>query len=117
MHEFSIMSYLLEMVEAEARQCGASRVIAINLVMGERASVIDDSLLFHFDLLTPGTLAAGARLNVRRTPMSFHCVGCGKNYIPVVGTFECPTCGKVGTLTSDGSELLVESIEIETDTP
>jgi len=117
MHEFSIMSYLLEMVEEEARHCGASRVVAINLVMGERASVIDDSLLFHFDLLTPGTVAEGARLNVRRTRMSFHCRRCGEDYIPAVGTFECPICGQVGTVTSDGSELLVESIEIETDPP
>lgn len=117
MHEFSIMSYLLEMVEEEAQQCGARRVVAINLVMGERASVLDDSLLFHFDLLTPGTVAEGARLNVRRTRMSFHCAGCGADYSPAVGTFDCPTCGQVGTVTSDGSELLVESIEIETDTP
>lgn len=117
MHEFSIMSYLLELVEDEARQCGASRVVAINMVMGERASVIDDSLLFHFDLLTPGTVAEGARLNVRHTRMRFHCAACGEAYTPAVGTFECPTCGKVGSVTSDGSELLVESIEIETDTP
>ena len=117
MHEFSIMSYLLELVEDEARRCGAKRVVAINLVMGERASVFDDSLLFHFDLLTPGSVAEGAQLNVRRTRMSFHCDGCGVAYVPAVGTFECPACGKVGTMTGDGSERLVESIEIETDAP
>ncbi len=117
MHEFSIMSYLLEMVEEEARECGATRVLAINLVIGERASVIDDSLLFHFDLLTPGTVVEGAKLNVRRTHMSFHCEECAREYSPPVGTFECPTCGKVGRVTSDGTELLVESIEIETDIP
>src|ERR1043165_2868073 len=113
MHELSVMSYLLETVEEKAREIGARRVLAINLVLGERASVIDDSLLFYFDYLTPGTLAEGARLNVRRTPMRFHCAGCAQDYSPVDDTFRCPTCGTVGRVTADGSELLIESIEVE----
>ena len=107
------MSYLLETVEDKAREIGARRVLAINLVMGDRASVIDDSLLFYFDMLTPGTLAEGARLNVRRTAMRFHCVGCARDYSPVDDTFRCPTCRTVGHVTDDGSELLIESIEVE----
>lgn len=113
MHELSVMSYLLETVEAEARQRGARKVLSINLVMGERASVVDDSLLFYFDLLTPGTLADGARLNVRRTEMRFHCERCGQDYTPADIDFDCPVCGMVGQVTDAGTELLVESIEIE----
>ncbi len=108
------MSYLLEAVEAEAEQIGALRVLAINVVMGERASVFDDSLLFYFDLLTPGTRAAGARLNVRRTAMSFFCAGCDRDYTHVDDTFRCPHCLTVGQVTNDGTELLIESIEVET---
>ena len=78
-------------MEEQARQAGASRVLAINLVMGERASVFDDLLLFYFDLLTPGTLAEGAQLNVRRTPMRFHCAACDRDYTPRGRTFRCPT--------------------------
>jgi len=107
------MSYLLESVEEQARLHGARKVVSINLVMGERASVVDDSLLFYFDMLTPGTLADGARLVIRRTPMQFSCAGCGKNYHPSGADFACPECSQVGQVTSDGSELLIESIEIE----
>jgi hydrogenase nickel incorporation protein HypA/HybF len=113
MHELAVMSYLLESVEEQARRAGASKVLAINLVIGERASVFDDSLLFYFDLLTPDTLAAGAHLNVRRTAMSFHCAACERDYSPVGDTFSCPTCGVVGQVTDDGTEMLIESIEIE----
>ncbi len=70
MHELSIMSYLLESVEAEARQRGARKVLAINLVLGERAG-IDDSLLFYFDLLTPGTLAGALQISA-----AWPCGGC-----------------------------------------
>ena len=114
MHELSIMSYMLEVVEEQAREVGASKVLAINLVMGERSSVIDDSLLFYFDMLTPGTVAEGARINIRRTSMRFHCNTCNDDYSPAGADFCCPHCGTVGQVTDDGSELLIESIEVET---
>ncbi len=113
MHEMSVMSYLLETVQAEALEHGARKVLAVNLVMGDRASMVDDSLLFYFDLLAPGTLAEGAHLNVRRTPMRFKCEGCCSDYSPRGAAFDCPSCGQVGHVTDDGSELLIESIEID----
>jgi hydrogenase nickel incorporation protein HypA/HybF len=113
LHELSVMSYLLEAVEEQARQHGASKVLAINLVIGERASVIDDSLLYYFDMLTPGTVVEGARLNTRHTRMRFHCPSCDQEYTRAGDNFCCPRCGEVGQVTADGSELLIESIEIE----
>jgi hydrogenase nickel incorporation protein HypA/HybF len=115
MHEYSIMCYLLEAVETQAKKSGASRVLAINLQVGERAGV-DDSLAFYFEQMTPDTVAEGARLNIRRTAMRFACASCAKEYSPppARGDFACPRCGDIGQLVSDGSELLIESIEIET---
>lgn len=114
MHELSVMTYLVESVDGHAREIGAKRVLAINLVVGERTSFVDDSLLFYFDMLTPGTLAEGSQLNVRRTFMRFHCGQCARDYRPTGANFRCPTCDTVGQVTDDGSELLIESLEIET---
>lgn len=114
MHELSVMTYLLDTVEEQARRAGARKVCAINLVVGERASFVDDSLLFYFDFLTPGRLCEGARLNIRRTQMSFHCASCGGDYAPAEGHFRCPRCDRPGQITSDGREMLIESMEIET---
>lgn len=114
MHELSIMKYLLESVQAKAEELGATRVRSINLVVGERTGALDDSLLFYFDMLTPSTLVEGALLNIRRTRMLFYCDKCDQDFTPDVGAFECPRCGAVGTLTDDASELLIESIEIDT---
>lgn len=107
------MTYMLEAVEEEALKLGARRVTAINLVVGEHAG-IDDSLLFYFDMLTPDTLAEGAQLNMRRTRMSFRCEGCDDNYTPEGADFQCPRCGIIGQLANDGTDLSIESIEIET---
>jgi hydrogenase nickel incorporation protein HypA/HybF len=114
MHELSIASYLLDAVEAQGRANGATRVVAINLVVGDRSGIVDDSLDFCLKMLAPGMLAEGARLKIRRTPMRFHCASCHAEYAPGEATFDCPACGVVGQVVDDGSGLLIESIEVET---
>jgi hydrogenase nickel incorporation protein HypA/HybF len=114
MHELSIANYLLETVTERAREAGARQVLAINLVIGARAGVVEDSLRFSFDLLASGTLAEGAQINTRCTPMRFYCAGCDGDYTPADGNFRCPRCLAVGQVVDDGSALLIENIEIET---
>lgn len=114
MHELSIAAYLLAAVEEQAQQHGSSRILAINLVVGERAGIEEDALRFSFELLADGTAAEGAQIAMRRTPMRFHCAGCDSSYTPADGDFRCPHCGTVGRVTDDGSALVIESIEIET---
>ncbi len=114
MHELSVMAYMLERVETHADRLGATKVVAVNLVVGERSSFVDDSLLFYFDLLTPGTRAEGARLNLRRTRMRCHCPRCDSDFHPTGVDFRCPQCATVGQVTDDGSEMLIESLEVAT---
>jgi len=111
-HELSVAAALLERAETHADRLRASKVLAINLVIGERACIADDSLRFSFELLTPGTVAEGARLVVRRTPMRFRCPRCDRDYSPVGADFRCPACGNVGQVVDDGSELTIESLEV-----
>jgi len=114
MHELSVTSYLVDAVDSEARKLGAKRVLTINLIVGERAGIVDDSLRFYFEMLTPGTLAEGADLIVNRTTMRFRCEECGGDYQPSGIDFGCPLCGTIGTVVDDGSALMIESLEIET---
>jgi hydrogenase nickel incorporation protein HypA/HybF len=113
MHELAVMNYLLESVEEQAHQAGASKVVAINLVVGERSGIVDDSLQFYFDMLTADTRVAGARLNIRRRAMRFHCAQCQRDYACHDDEFACPICHTIGRVLDDGSTLLIESIEIE----
>lgn len=112
-HELSIMSHLLGMVEEEAARVHATRVVGINLVVGDRTHVVDDSLLFCFDLLAADTVAQGAQLHITRTATQFHCERDG-DYTPAGDDFRCPACQEPGALTERGNELLVQSIEVET---
>lgn len=112
MHEFGVMTYLLQAVEEAAREEGARRVLAINLVIGDRATIVDDSMLFYFEAMKAGTLAEAAELKMRRVPSRFYCSRCDSTYVPGKD-FCCPDCGALGMLTDEGSEFLIESIEIE----
>ena len=112
MHELSVVSSLVEIVQEEALQHGASRVVEVNLVIGERASILDESLFFYFDMLTPGTLAEGAKLTAKRIPSEFICLECGKAYL-AEADLRCSYCGGMGRLSEKGSEFYIDSIEIE----
>src|SRR4051812_41893672 len=114
MHELSIASYLVESVVEQAQQVGAERVLAINLLIGDRAGVVDDSLRFSFELLAVDTLLAGTYLNIRRSPMRFRCDECHGEYIPRDGEFRCPDCQRIGQVIDNGAALQIESIEVET---
>jgi hydrogenase nickel incorporation protein HypA/HybF len=113
MHEFGVMTYLLSAVEDKAQELHATRVLAINLVIGDRASIVDDSLLYYFEMMTPGTVVEGATLNTRRVPSRFFCSACANSYEPVGFDYRCPNCGGIGQMTDEGSEFLIESIVIE----
>ena len=113
MHEFGVMTYLLSAVEDKAQELQATRVLAINLLIGDRASIVEDSLQFYFDMLTPGTCVEGAQLNIRRMPSRFVCAACAKTYEPSGADYRCPDCGGIGQLTDAGGEFLIESIMIE----
>jgi hydrogenase nickel incorporation protein HypA/HybF len=111
-HELAITTYLLESVAGEAERLGARRVMRINLAIGERMGVVEDSLRFCFGLLTPGTVAEGASVGVRHVEMRFDCPDHG-TYPRAGDDVACPRCRRVGALADPGDELLVESMEIE----
>lgn len=113
MHEMSIAVALQERIEVHAERIGGGRIAAVNLVVGEWAGVDDDALRFSFELLTVGTPVEGTRINVRRTPLRVHCAGCDDEFSPSGADFRCPRCEAVGRVHDDGSQLMIESLEVE----
>lgn len=115
MHELAIAQHLVEVVEAQARQNGAHKVVGVQLEIGEHSHVVEDTLQLYFDHLTAerGSLACGARLRFRRRRLKLCCASCSWEYAPRGDSFACPRCGKPGRLVDLADELLVESLEVE----
>ena len=68
MHETPVIADLLGTVNHLAAEHHARRVVRIGLVMGALVPASPDHLREHFLLAAAGTLAEGARLDIRLLP-------------------------------------------------
>ncbi len=114
MHELAVTEGILQVALDAARQAGARRICAIDLVIGELSGLVDDSIQFYFDILSRDTAAANAALRFRREPAHVICGDCAGQFAgrPPLAPF-CPQCGSFRLRVVGGRELRVESIEVE----
>lgn len=113
MHELGIMQATVELVEQQARVHAARRVHRITLRIGVLAGVEVEALRFAFDVVTPGTLAAGSELEVRSVPALAHCKKCAADFAVEAGPIcACPTCGDFSGDLRQGRELELAQIEM-----
>ncbi len=119
MHELAIAEALIEQVGAELDRAGrgtrlqVGAVKRLELAVGRLSGVHCDCLRFAFEMLSPGTPAAGAELSIRQPPAVSRCRRCGATTEIAEMVIDCPQCGSPEITIEEGRELLLESIEIE----
>ncbi|TFH37933.1 MAG: hydrogenase maturation nickel metallochaperone HypA [Anaerolineales bacterium] len=116
MHELAVTESILEITLRHAKQAGAQKVTDIHLVLGELASIIDDSVQFYWDLISKDSIAEGATLHFRRIPAEMECLDCGTRYSPGKGQLRCPQCAQGQVRVVSGDEFSIEAIEVDSDT-
>jgi len=113
MHELSITENLLEIALRHARQAQATRIVRLNLVIGELSNVIGESVQFYWDIVSKETIAAGAELHFEHVPATLRCLNCGHVFPLDGGDFACPRCAQTSVVPAGGDEFRLESIEVE----
>ncbi len=113
MHEMSITEEILRIAIEHAGRAGAARITDISLVIGEMSSVVDDSVQFYFDFLSPNTIAEGAALHFERIKARLKCRQCGQEFEPQGLDWNCPNCDAVGGEVLAGKEFYLDTIEVE----
>ena len=111
MHEYSIVSELLDRVEAEARRHARAEVLSIRVRIGELAGVEGDLLRSAWSLARQGTLCAHAELELTGEAARWECPRCARG-IDAGALLRCPGCALPARLAS-GDALVLERIEME----
>ena len=113
MHELGITENILNITLAKASEGQATRILKINLVIGELSGFAADCIRFYFDTLSKGTIAQGAALHFETVPAESRCRNCSDAFRPQDTLWSCPKCGSQGVEISKGRELYIESVEVE----
>jgi len=83
------------------------------LEVGRLAGVEVEALRFAFDVVTAGSLAEGAALEIEEPAGLGRCAACG-NVSPVTARYElCPRCRTLPLTVTGGTELRVKALDVE----
>mgnify|MGYP001109015890 CR=1 FL=1 len=113
MHELSIVASLFEILEEKAKEHKAKEISLVRLKVGRLSGVVPEFLQGAFDLYKKDTVAAAAFLEVEEVPLKIKCKKCGVATEAADFVFICSACGSKDLEILEGTELLLEKIEVE----
>ena len=113
MHELSVTESLLKIAVQHAEKAKAKRVTDLHIVIGDLASMVDDSIQFYWEIIAQDTIAGQAQLHFRRVPAELQCLTCSEKYHPSDRELACPKCNGINTKIIAGEEFQLESIDVE----
>lgn len=115
MHEFSIVSSLLESCEEIARDNGANRILEVYVEIGERSGVNPLLLKSAFEEFKKGSKCHDAVLHTTLQQVELTCEDCGSISVAEdINYTKCPKCNGGNVWISRGNEMLLLRLEMET---
>ena len=113
MHEMSLAESVVEILQEEAQRQAFGRVRAVWLEVGGLSHCDPEALAFCFDVVTRGSLAEGARLEILRTPGQGWCLGCSQPVAVARRGDPCPECGSYQIQVTGGDEMKIKELEVD----
>lgn len=123
MHEFSMMTQIVNVVLSEAERRGAERVTSVEIEIGELSFLGEEQLAFAFEILSESNILKGAELKMTKKGAEIECKECGYLGEPertddefhtsfTVPIIRCPKCqGEVKIVS--GRDCIVKNIKLE----
>lgn len=108
------MESALALVQRHATEKKARKVDRVVLRIGALAGVEPEALRFAFDVVSRGTSAEGAVLEIEAVPAAIFCTGCQREFTSEDHSFifTCPGCGDLCGEIRRGRELELSRIEM-----
>lgn len=112
MHEIGLMQTCLELACDRARLHGARRIDGMTLRVGDLSGAVPEALELAFEVVSPGTVAEGARFRIERVAVVCRCADCASDFRPTDVVFACPSCGHLCADVRQGRELELTHLEV-----
>jgi hydrogenase nickel incorporation protein HypA/HybF len=122
MHEFSFAYNIFKVAEATAIKYNAKKITEVFLEIGELTLIVPDLLRRSFEIATKGSIAEGAKLNIKILPGKIRCRECDKisevtltkeAQLTGLQLFRCTHCGSNNTEIIEGKKANVKNIKIQ----
>jgi hydrogenase nickel incorporation protein HypA/HybF len=113
MHEMSLSSGMLDIIEQQAREQCFARVRVVRLELGVLSCVEPEALAFCFDSVTRGSVAEGATLDIVSVPGSAWCWDCEAVVSLLRRGEACARCGGYGLQVRGGEQIRIKELEVD----
>ena len=113
MHELAICQALISQLETIAHDNNAERITSITVGMGPLSGVEEQLLKNAYPLASAGSIADGADLQIRLTPLRVRCTKCTQESEVKPNHLVCSHCGDWRTEVLSGDELLLLRVEMD----
>ncbi|AGK57346.1 hydrogenase nickel insertion protein HypA [Hyphomicrobium denitrificans 1NES1] len=113
MHEMAISESIVGILEEEARRQNFARVKKVRLEIGALVGIEQDALRFSFDVVTKGTLAEDAVLEIIATQARAWCMSCERVAVINHRYDVCPICGGQQLQVEAGDEMRIKDLEVD----
>jgi hydrogenase nickel incorporation protein HypA/HybF len=122
MHEFAFAYNIFKVAEATAIKYNAKKITEVILEIGELTLIVPELLQRSFEMATKGSIAEGAKLNIKITPGKIKCRDCNQisevtltreSELTGLQLFKCSNCESNNTEIVEGKKANVKNIKIQ----
>lgn len=115
MHELAVCQGLMQQVAKVATDHKACRVSRVTLLVGPLSGIEAPQLASAFAIARCGTVAEAAVLDIETPPVKVFCRPCGKESEAQANALLCAFCGGWQVELRSGNEMILKSLELQTE--
>jgi len=112
MHEMSLCEGMLEILQEQAKTQNYSVVKTVFLEIGKLSNVEPDAMRFVFPVVTRGSLAENATLEIIEVQGQAWCMQCQQNVVIKERYDGCPLCESHQLQITGGEQMRIKELEV-----
>ncbi|GIU11105.1 MULTISPECIES: hydrogenase maturation nickel metallochaperone HypA [unclassified Shewanella] len=112
MHEYSIVTALIEECERHAQANNANEIIRVEIKLGILSGVEPELLKTAFETFKLEGICRDAQLVMNIQPLVLSCLSCGKTTEHTERSVICSHCQSGQTKVLDGEDMLLMQLEL-----